>query len=36
MVGAYRGEAGLLRIGRAFEQATGHGLVRPAVAAPAV
>jgi amidase len=36
MVGPYRGEAGLLRIGRAFEEATGHGLVRPAVAVPAV
>jgi amidase len=36
MVGPYRGEAGLLRIGRAFEQATGHGLVRPAVAVPTV
>jgi amidase len=34
IIGPRRGENGLLRIGRAFEQATGHGLVRPAVAAP--
>jgi amidase len=35
IVAPYRGELGLLRIGRAFEQATGHGLVRPALAVPA-
>jgi amidase len=32
IIGPRRGENGLLRIGRAFEQATGHGRVRPAVA----
>jgi amidase len=34
LVGRPRDERGLLRLGRAFEAATGHGLVRPALAAP--
>ncbi|HET6257342.1 amidase [Pseudonocardia sp.] len=34
IVGRHRGELGLLRIGRAFEQATGHGRTRPRGAAP--
>ncbi len=32
IVAPHRDELGLLRVGRAFEQATGHGKVRPALA----
>lgn len=32
LVGRHRGELGLLRIGHAFEEATGHGLRRPSLA----
>jgi amidase len=34
LVGRYRDEASLLRVARAFEAATGHGSVRPALTGP--